>query len=145
MPTPCPGCNKLASLETQEPELENSGLSGGTITAEFHVVRQSACCGEDMKEYTFELEQDVTDQLEAHLKSKEHLKANEGQEDSVDDVDWELEITDEENTESGGNRYRKNMLGVTANFTVKCLTCSGEAASGGLSDAVAASDFEEMV
>ena len=57
MPRPCGGCNKLASLETQEPEISDLEIDDkGHITASARIERLSACCNELMKEAELELE-----------------------------------------------------------------------------------------
>ena len=60
MPTPCPGCNKFPSVEPDEIEVEDLEINeDGVVTGSAHLVLKSECCGEEMKEYTFEMEHQV--------------------------------------------------------------------------------------
>lgn len=113
MPTPCPGCSKLCSLENGEPEVNDVEIGDGSITASVRLVRNSSCCDQEMKEYNYELNLDISKELKAH-EDKYHNGVPQTysvEEDSCD-VD-----------ESGGNRYAKNMIGVTLSVDV---TCDGE-------------------
>lgn len=46
----CPGCNKFASAELEEPELDNDPEldDGGEVSASLTLSLISACCGEQM-------------------------------------------------------------------------------------------------
>jgi hypothetical protein len=67
----CPGCQKFASLELGDAEVESEEVQeDGTYTAEIRVVRTSACCGEEMKEARFTIEGDVGEELTAHIWAK---------------------------------------------------------------------------
>ena len=60
MPTPCPRCNKMCSLEGDDPELEDGPSLGGTELAATVVLNlKSACCGEEMRSHTFELSKEI--------------------------------------------------------------------------------------
>lgn len=114
MPSPCPNCNKMCSLENGEPEVINTvEISDGIITASIRVARQSACCSEDMKEYTYECSLDVTSAITDH---EEKFHNSVSQEYDVDEGDCEV-------NESGGGRYAKNMICVCLSVDV---TCQGE-------------------
>jgi hypothetical protein len=70
----CRSCSKLVGLETNEPEIENEDLSEGNISVEVRLVRACADCSDEMKEYRFELEEDVSEKIEEHNKEKHGTK-----------------------------------------------------------------------
>src|SRR4051812_44257346 len=57
MPIPCPSCNKFASLSPGDGEVELDDFSAADceITGTVRFVLTSGCCGDEMKEYTFEV------------------------------------------------------------------------------------------
>lgn len=137
----CPSCNKFAGLEMQDPEVEGVDIDAdGNITAEVRIVRNSACCGEGMKEYTFSMETSFDDNepVSAHKGEGHELSA---EEDGVDMI------------EEGGGRYAKSYYGASLTVRVTC-TCGklgeldkdgkGQGITVELSDKVAASEMEEM-
>ena len=148
MATICDCTGKFVSLETGEPEEQSAELSEGTINIEVRLTRNCAECGAEKKETTFELTTDISTQIQDH-----NLKFHAGilDEVAVNTPDAELpELSldvDYDSTESGGGRYAKNMIGVTANYTVTCDDCKGGdavVAIGTLEDYIAASGFEEL-
>lgn len=137
----CQSCNLLCGLDTQEPEIEDSDLTSTydegskehtlDITATIKIMRQSACCGEDTKEYTFEVEGTFT------------VNGHEGE-----DHEFELDEGMIELTEKSGGRYKKSYIGFHWSPSVTC-SCKQEVTvqeDGGLEmeDEVAASEFEEL-
>ena len=70
MPLKCPSCNKYASYEAEEPELENLDLDGRNVSASVNIKLLSACCGEELKQGTIELtgdfDEDVTQAHQRH-------------------------------------------------------------------------------
>lgn len=81
----CSSCNKFTALEFQEPEeqsfdedlqlTEDEGTVVGSVSANIRIFRNSECCGEEMKEATLEISEEVTiehDKLEDHLVKKEN-------------------------------------------------------------------------
>lgn len=127
----CPGCNKFPSLESEAEVDQDLELNDGTISGSVRVVRRSACCGEEIKELVYELEEDITEKLEGHLEDGDH--------------ELELDAEDPEVDESGGGRYAKNMIQVTVNYTVKCSCQKDPVHEGSLTHSEAASSFEELV
>ena len=109
MPTPCPSCGKLCSLDTQEPEVNEISLSedGQNVTYDIRVARNSACCGDEMKEYTFnndvEVPDDIRKQIEALLETNPEAEV-EVEEDGFDVL------------EEGGSRYQKSYYGFSGSI-----------------------------
>lgn len=131
----CVDCNKFVSLDTDEPEeLELVVSHDGTIHLEVRLARLCAECGTEMKETRFELEEEIpADWVEAHL-----------WDDALDNGhgDWFIELEGLTSTESGGGRYKKNMIGFETTAVVKCRC--GETHEVLMSDSVSASFFDEV-
>lgn len=123
MPNPCPGCNKMVSLDFQDPEVSDLEYDDGKITASVRILRNCAECGEEMKEATLEVDLDV------------EFCSGEGHVVSVEDKLSQLE--------EGGGRYAKSYFGAEGTFDLKC-SC-GKTAEVQWSDKVAASEMEELV
>jgi hypothetical protein len=145
----CPSCNKFAALEVQEPEVDTLEISdndpeeGETerqaiVNYNVRLLRNSECCGDEMKEAWLEGEINLT------------IAGHTGE-------DCELSV-DEENceaTEEGGGRYAKCYHGFELEARVSCF-CGGdilitacdadfEGACITITDKVAASEMEELV
>jgi hypothetical protein len=130
----CPSCNKLAGLDTEVDDVSLE-LDGTSITGTVHVIRRSQCCSEDMKEATFDVDINL---LDSNADLEEHKE--EGHE-------LEAEFDEGEVTESGGGRYKKNLIGFKVEYTVKC-SCQKEGeeplVTGTAEDNMAASGYDEM-
>ena len=58
----CPGCNKFASHELGEPELELD-VENGVVSGSCRIVITSECCGEEIEGSSFDLEPAVITEL----------------------------------------------------------------------------------
>lgn len=113
----CPSCNKFAALEMQEPEVNELSFDSESrmVTADVRILRNSECCGDEMKEYTFNVEeevgQEIADKMDAILKDDP-------------EAEFDVEEGSVEILEEGGGRYRKSYFGFTlsANITVAKAT-----------------------
>jgi hypothetical protein len=65
----CPSCYKLCGFEPQEPEV-NLEISDTDITGDVRCVLTSTCCGDEMKEYSFDVCEDMREAIEAALTAK---------------------------------------------------------------------------
>lgn len=125
----CPSCNKFAALTLEDPEI----LSGpdvdddGQVTAEIRIVRNSECCGDEMKESTFSLEGSVDEDDLCHCENRE----------------LDVEQTKLDPIEEGGSRYQKSYFGVDLEVLVTCNTCKNKWTLE-MSDKVPASAMEEI-
>jgi hypothetical protein len=151
MPSPCPGCNKLCSLENADPEVNDLEINDGVITASVRLARTSACCSEEMKEYTYEMELGITADIEAHEDKYHKAQDAEGNE-STEAQEYEVDEDGCDVDESGGSRYAKNMISVTLNCTVMCMgehekDPAGQDVVGSytLTDSINAGSFDELV
>lgn len=148
MTTPCPGCHKLCALSLEEPEIQSEAIdSGGGITIEVTLDRNSECCGEQMKQATFTLEGDAGDAWRQHLED-----AHEAKDEWPDpEMTVDLELTDrrQEKDRHGKSiknyRYQKQYYGVSATVTITCPACGETIEELTLEDECQASAFEEMV
>lgn len=143
MATPCPSCNKLCSLEMQEPEIqdeltveveadeENSSFTF-TVSGSIRIVRNSECCGMEMKEATFDISHETT------------LTTDEVPATIVTNKDYELTVEEDgiDQIEEGGGRYKKSFFGASVNFIVKVN--DAEVYRAEWSDKIAASGMDEM-
>jgi hypothetical protein len=118
MSKPCSSCGKLASLEVGEPEVESLDINDGVVTAFVHLVKTSACCGEDMKEYTYEIEESLMGPLEDHILESHKELSQMGE--AMDFDGFSVEEGSCEVTEQGGSRYTKSYTGIELQITVKC-------------------------
>jgi hypothetical protein len=128
----------MAALEMQEPELDNDLEvdEDGNVTGQIRIVRNSECCGDEMKEANFEI--DWSPDAEDALKLEEHK--GEGHSLSVDQGD-------PEGTEEGGGRYAKSFFGAQIDFSIRC-ECQPEGAEPLVeytwSDKIAASEMDDL-
>lgn len=126
----CPDCNKFVGLETQDPEVNDLDIDdAGSISGNVRVYRQCADCSTELKETTFDIDASVED-----LPNK------------CGDDDYHnltIEETSCDLTESGGGRYKKNMIGFSLSYHVKCEDCS-YSVTGIIEDATSASSFDEL-
>jgi hypothetical protein len=141
MPNLCPSCHKFCSLENADPDVNDLSVSddGTSVTAEVRAVRTSACCGDEIKEFNFSLEDDRSTEIEEH-----QAKFHEGQ-----DQTYEIEEDSASMDEGGGSRYAKNMITLTLHYVIKCQgehADKAEAIVGefDITDAAAASEFDEL-
>jgi len=130
----CPSCNKFASLETQEPELQTEEFDAdtGTFSSEVRLVRNSGCCGDEMKEASFSFEGEMPkDKLKAHQGAGHELSA-----------EFNTDIIEE-----GGGRYAKSYYGVVLTIDITC-SCQkpgdNPIHSESFDDKVSAGSMEEL-
>lgn len=164
----CPGCQKFASLELQDPEEQSEPEidgSSGEVSCEVRIVRNSACCGEEMKEATLELTADISAELDAFIEDKVHAAQPEGEADAAaaealeeeirDGLEVQAEFTGVEETQNTYQRGKKkgqripnprywtSLFGAEMTGTV---TYQGEVvAEFSVTETVPASGMEELV
>lgn len=137
----CPSCNKFAALEMQEPEVndvtltaDNEDLDSATVEYDVRIVRNSECCGDEMKEATFSDSVDVPGGIVA--KMKEVVAENK-------DAEFDVTYGSADTIEEGGGRYAKSYYGFTLTVTVEH---NGKPLGEfDITDKIAASYMDEMV
>ena len=147
----CPDCGKFVSLETSDPEMQNEELTDdGQVELSVRLTRNCADCSNELKETTFDLSDDHSEDIEAHIKAHHpNSLTDDGDEPRPT---FTLEIGNTENSESGGGRYAKNMIGVSIDYEIRCDVCDraddkvnpDPVTVGNLSDSIPASGFDEM-
>lgn len=148
----CPGCQKFASLELGDAEVDSEEVQeDGAYTAEIRVVRTSACCGEEMKEARFTIEGDVAEELADHIRAKHPDLAG------AEDADLGLGITVEaEPTEDvrrvdrkgkpiTNPRYMATLIGVSGTVVIGCGACGETIAEVPYAESMGAGEMEELV
>ncbi len=129
----CPDCNRFASLDLGEPELEELSVDDdGVVTGTVRICRTCAECGLELKEATLDLVEDMVSECEKHT--------GEGHELVVDDTG--IEPIEEA-------VRRKPYFGAALSFKITC-TCGEDkkrpwSVEGTVSDKEAASAMDEMV
>ncbi len=95
----------------QEPEVNDLSLDieSRAVTADVRIVRNSECCGDEMKEYSFNTEAELDEETSAKI-------------DAILKADPEAEIEVEEGSvdtlEEGGGRYAKSYYGFTLTASI---------------------------
>ena len=158
----CPGCNKFPAYDTSaEPELDLD-LDGGEVTGSARIVLTSECCGEELKEATFDVSINLASQLEEEIRAVEGLPDDA----EIDLNDYELdfsedgsELTDRYQTETTrvlkngtvkvekvNPRYQKRFFGVHIDVTVTATKGDKTASvSGSFDDEAQSSAMDELV
>lgn len=128
----CPDCNKFASYDEPEAEINSSEISDGEVSVEGTVTLRSACCNYDLKEWNFTLTLSVDTK---HKHPKGSVRELEVECDEVNASDY---------YDSPGRpmRYRRHIYVVEADAKVKC-SCGFEVGVQ-LRDEQGASGFDEL-
>lgn len=144
----CPGCNKFASLDTQDPEVQSVDIDqNGTISGEVRIVRTSSCCGQEMKEANFEFEIEPTSEIADHIDvhDQEGTKyALSVEEDGIEQTERMSPGIDKKGKPIP-YRFRKTYIGFAATFMVNCDCDKAFTTSVQYDEDMAASEFEELV
>lgn len=112
----CSDCSKFVSFDTEnEPEIDIDVDNEGMVTGNVRIVNNCAECSTELKEATFDLEVDFTEEVAAHMEKKE-LKGKEKKEHTLS-IDSEGSRTDRG---EGKGRYRKQFYGAEVKVTLKC-------------------------
>lgn len=107
----CPNCSKFVGMENGDPEVNDVEVDNdGGVKVEVRLTRNCAECSTELKDATFNLEGTCEKLVEIFAALTDAEKET---------AEWEADEAECEVTESGGSRYAKNMIGVTANVTVR--------------------------
>ena len=143
----CPDCNKFVSFDAEEEPEMNVELNDGVVNVEARIVNNCGECGTELKEYTFQNEIDVSNEVEAHAKA--NRKCSEGGEFSVDADGSRTERTQTHDRNgkklTGPMRYRKHYYGYEANVNVTCDTCGEVVFTKTVADEIQGSGMDELV
>lgn len=103
----CPSCNKFATYDTStDPEVEVD-YSDEHVTGTVRIVLTSECCGDELKEFAFDIDEDFSEELSAAVRSELGL----GESDDVDLSEWDVSVdADGEEVTANQERYRAKTL-----------------------------------
>lgn len=143
----CPSCNKFPAKDTsQDPEGDLQVDDDGVVTADVTIRNSSECCGDDLEETTFNVEIDLSSDVEDHVKDKH----KNGKIPSLS-VHGDIVRTDEMATKDRRgriitkSRYQRRLYGIAVSATVHCDDCNEDIASGDFTDSCPASGMESLV
>jgi hypothetical protein len=126
----------------QEPEVNEVEIQGteagcdlncATVAAEVRILRNSECCGDEMKEFTFNSEVDIPSSIVG--KMQEARKTD-------PEVEFEAQEDQVEPTEKSGHRYQKSFFGFS--LTVGIYANSQELGTVVVADQIEASAMDEL-
>jgi hypothetical protein len=119
----------------QDPEVNDLSfdLDNRSITFDVRIVRNSECCGDECKEYTFNGDVELTNEIDGKI--DEILKTN-------PEADFDVEEQSADQLEEGGGRYKKSYYGFTLVAGIK----HGDTLLGTVTieDKCAASEMDEL-
>jgi len=144
----CDQCNKFTSFDSDVDPDVSIDISQGAISGEVRIVNQCADCGQDLKDASFLIDENVDDEIKTHEESKpkgtEHVY-----EVSFDDASRTDRM--ENKTRTGkpirNPRYMKHMYGAEGTIVVRCSCdeAGDPVVSRPWSDEVAGSEMEELI
>jgi len=144
----CSSCSKLCALNTEDPEVDFESISvdnrGIAIKASVRLARSSECCGDEVKETTFEPETSLNwsdiPGIEKHYDTKTGEPLSDDHELDIDEGD----VNTTERSEGRG-RGLKSFYGFEVGYVVRCACDTSEALyEGTFEDDMQASHFEEI-
>lgn len=134
----CQSCGKLCGLNFEEPEENGAEVSGAEVSIDVRIYRTSECCGDEIKEATFNDSQEIAVDDDTAKTCGKESGEKEGH-------DWEAEVTSIEGTErsEGKGRGLRSFFGYQAEIEVKC-SCGKLIDTVTISDEVQASGMDEL-
>ena len=137
----CPSCHRFVSFDdSTEPEA-NLELEGDIITGTIRIVLTCEECGNELKEYTFDVEVDVSEFTAAHEMAGDHDPAFEF---TSLMMETRRQDRDPRTGKSIPTRYQKTFYGYTMEIEINC-TCSDACyQTFTIEDIVQASSMEEL-
>jgi hypothetical protein len=120
----------------QEPEVNSVELNAdnNSVTYDVRIVRNSECCGDEMKEANFSDEATIPEDIVAKMDAIR---------EKDDDAEFDVEEGGVETLEECGGRYAKSYYGFT--LTVSITHDGKSLGEFDISDKIAASYMDEMV
>jgi hypothetical protein len=123
----------------QDPEVNDVSLDeeNESVSVEVRILRNSACCGDEMKDYTFNTDAELGADLVAKMAAikKEHP-----------DAEFDVLEGSCEQLEEGGHRYKKSYYGFTLTLEINAIV-DGKADTIGtveVTDKIEASGMDEL-
>lgn len=151
----CPDCNKFVAYGDIEVEEQNCDINDNYIEGEVRVVLPCAECSTELKEYSFEISEEIIHECSPELYA-DYQETLDPSEKTSEEEDPEYELVSSDNwnpadrfqdTDKHGKkikntRYMKHFYGFEGSVTVKCLKC-GEEFEVNIAQDEQASAFEE--
>lgn len=138
----CSSCYKMCALDMAEPEVEIDIDEDGTVTGTVRIVCTSQCCGDEVKEATFDVE--VSPEGEHAAIIEHHIGK-----DRSESCELSVQDNGSENTErqEGKGRGLRTFRGACVQYEVTCACLKGDAAplwEAEWSDEIQASSMDEI-
>lgn len=138
----CPSCNLFCSLENEEPEVVSFDVSDGSVEAEVRLVRSSSCCGDEIKEYSYQIDESFDHACDPCEKCEPCEEDTDECERFDEAPEYEGDEPEFQADESGGHRYKANVISVSGTAEITCSVCKAEIEVP-LNDEAKASYFDE--
>jgi hypothetical protein len=150
----CPDCGKFVPFDTEaEPEANLEIDSEGQMSGNVRRVLPCGECGTELKETTFDIDQDLSEILQIEGKPASQVPCT--SEDQQHEWDWEhaeepmvsadsrMEDKDRHGKKIKSSRYMTQYYGVLIEGNVTCKNCATVAAYE-VKDEASASSFDEL-
>jgi hypothetical protein len=110
----CTGCNKFASNDQQDPEVNNLEIDAdGNVSAEVRIVNACAECGTELTEYTFNTEAEPLPDVARHIEVCHD-------DDNPAELEVEEDSSERDERTEGRGRGTKTFYGYKLSYTVTC-------------------------
>jgi hypothetical protein len=141
----CPDCSKFVGMENGDLEVNDLSIdTDGQVSVDVSLPRNCAECSTELKRGEFQTEEQVD--LEPEQCGSPDAKVEGEGDEAVRLHSLEIEELSSDVSESGGGRYKKNMIGFDLEFEVTCTNPGCELKiKGSIGDAMQASAFDESV
>jgi hypothetical protein len=144
----CSSCNKFVSLDPAEPEVDLDINNEGNITGTVRLVLACAECGDELKEYNFDVDESASDKIEEHIlahQASEELFSLEIESDIGENEDH-FENTDKNTGKPIPFRFQKHFYGYLVGATITCTLpeCKDWEANVEIKDNAQASSFDDI-
>lgn len=138
----CPDCNKFVGLEEADPEVDSIDVDDeGNVAIEVRITNNCADCGMELREATFSLEHDHSEDCKEHKGVGHELSIDE---DGAERTSRSGFFDKKKNQfVSAGGRYSKTFYGAEVGYSIKC-SCGKLSVDGSISDDIQASSMDEM-
>jgi len=143
----CPSCSKMAAYDTSaEPELDLEVDDKGLVTGTARIVLTSKCCGDELKESTFDLEIEpgIVKHTETCVEPDFHVESESAElTERYESTKTKILKSGEIRVTQIPFRYQRHYFGVHVDVTIQC-ECGGKS-EGSYEDEIGASSMDELV
>ena len=140
----CPNCPQFTSKDTDvDPELDAQVDDDGLVRVNARIANACSECGEELEETSFDLEIDLSGEIQEHRDSKHKGKSTTLEVDADGSRTDELQTKDRKGRPIKRSRYMRRLYGIDVEATVTC-EC-GETFTGRDSEHTTASGMDSLV